>query len=143
MIENMESKLIIKKFKLIVTDTDDDNWGEIIVEKDCVAFGLENTWLVECVHVEFEEFEEQAKALRHQLYDQAEKMALEAGCRLVPSPDMLQEELDFWCEVDPEATLKVLTHPNAVHYFEREGLGDDLDRLRCQAAALKERFEGK
>jgi len=102
--------------------------GDIVVRKDGPTFGHSHAWLVDGIFVEQEY---PAKTVQQQLYDWAERIALDAGCRLVPSPDMIEGEFEFWRETDPEALLKVFSHGEAKRYVAEQGgdLGDFQDRF--------------
>jgi len=113
--------------KLIIIDGN-SLVGDIIIEKDEPTFGHTNAWLVGGIFVESGY---PAKKVRQQLYDWAERIALDAGRRLVPSPDLLDEEFAFWRETDPEALLRALSHVDAERYVAEQGgdLDDFQDRL--------------
>ncbi len=141
MLEEREFKLIVGAADLSGVCGPDYGWGDIDIAKDEPTFGYENAWLVCGIHCEFaDEAPEQAKAFRHALYDRAEALALDAGVRLVPCPDMSDEEFAFWYFKDPEVTLKVLTHPDAAPYLHDV---DGTFEVMCwQIATLQQRSGG-
>ena len=110
--------------------------GDIVIDKDEPTFGHSNAWLVVVIFVEPGY---PAKKVRQQLYDWAERIALDAGRRLVPSPDMIEGEFEFWRETDPEALLKVFSHVDAKHYVDEQGgdLDDFQDRFEMIWSAFK------
>ena len=114
--------------KLFIVDYDRVPMGDIVIREDGSTFGHSNAWLVDGIFVEQEH---PAKKVRQQLYDWAERIALDAGCRLVPSPDMIDGEFEFWRDTDPEALLKVFSHAEAKRYVAEQGgdLGDFQNRF--------------
>lgn len=122
--------------KLCIVDGDRRLIGDIIVEKDEPTFGISNAWLVGGIFVEPGHA---AKKVRQQLYDWAERIALDAGRRLVPSPDMIEGEFEFWRETDPEALLNIFSHVDAKRYVDDHGgdLDDFQDRFEMIWSAFK------
>lgn len=91
----------------------------------------------DCIVMTFLEVDRKhrGKGVARKLFQVAQSYARDRGRRLIPGPDLLWDEFNFWLNRDPQALAYVFTHRALRDVCEDEG--GDLDHFDAQADAIR------